>query len=111
MTHSDRLIGVASRLGKVGVGSTATDAAIYEVLGLAGPVQPYSTSERVARTLLPPGFEWMFVMHSARSVYAPCRCAGADAEGLAYPHHGQWASTTSLALCGAALRAWAMLAR
>ena len=61
---------------------------IHEVLGLTGPAQPYSTREEAARALLPPGFEWMLVMHSAKSVYAPCRRTSVDGEELSFPHHG-----------------------
>jgi hypothetical protein len=79
------------------------------VLGLTGPVLAYTTDEAAARTLLPPGFEWMDITTTAGWAYAPCRRAGFNEEGLAYPHYGQWCQTIPLSMCAGVLRAWAML--
>src|SRR3712207_1647184 len=109
MRH-DRLIRLASRLGQVPIGSSKADRAIHDALDRAGPVLPYTRDEAAARSLLPVGFEWMSNTYTASSVYAPCRRSGLDG-GLPYPHHGQWSVTLPLSLCGAALRAWAKLAK
>lgn len=85
------------------------DQAIHEAVGRPGPVQPYTTNEASARTLLPPGFEWTDITPTAGWIYAPCRRAGIGADGMRYPHHGQWGRTIPLSLCGGVLRAWAML--
>ena len=111
LTRYDRLLGIADHLGKTATGSLLADEAIHEAVGRLGPVQPYTTSEASARTLLPPGFEWVAITPSAGWIYAPCRRAGIDAKGLPYPHHGQWAQTIPLSLCAGVLRTWAMLVR
>lgn len=111
MSRYDRLIRIADRLAKVTAGSAAADTAIHEALGLAGPTPPYTTDETAARTLLPLGFELMTITQTAGWVYAPCRRAGLDAEGLPYPHRGQWCRTIPLSMCGGILRAKAMLVR
>ena len=109
LTRYDRLLHIADRLAQVTAGSAEADRAIHVAVGLAGSVQPCSTDEAAARTLLPAGFEWMDITPTAGWIYAPCRLAGADQDGLAYPHHGQWGRTIPLSLCGGVLRAWAML--
>jgi hypothetical protein len=110
MTHFDRLIRVASRLGKGLAGSAKADRIIHDALGRAGPVLPYTTDEGTARSLLPPDFEWLAITYAAGCIYAPCRRAGLDGE-LPHPHYGQWGQTLPLSLCGAAMRTWAMLAK
>jgi hypothetical protein len=110
MTSFDRLIRIADRLAKVKAGSEVADRTIHGSLGRLGPVLPYTTDEAVARSLLPPGFEWMATIHAAGCVYASCRRAGFDGE-WPHPHHGQWSATLPLAMCGAVLRAWAKLAK
>ncbi|MBL6459208.1 hypothetical protein JMJ55_28195 [Belnapia sp. T6] len=92
------------------VGSAAADQTIHDVIGRAGPVLPYTTEKAAAVQLLPPGFEWMPPTYASGLVYASCRRAGRDGKWL-YPHHGQWSATEPLAMCGALLRAWAMLAK
>ena len=57
LTCYDRLLRIADRLGKVAAGSVLADGAIHKAVGRLGPVQPYTTDEAAARTLLPPGFE------------------------------------------------------
>lgn len=111
MTRYEHLLLVASRLGQVEVSSEAADRAIHAALGRNGPLLPYTTDEPYARTLLPPGFEWMDVTPTDGGIYAPCRRTGLGADGLAYPHHGQWGRTQMLSMCGGALRVWAMLAQ
>ena len=111
LTHYDRLLCIADRLGKMAAGSVLADEAIHEAVGRLGPVQPYTTSEASARTLLPPGFEWLAITPTAGWIYAPCRRAGVGDGGLPFPHHGQWCRTIPLSLCAGALRAWAMLDR
>lgn len=71
----------------------------------------YTTDKAAARTLLPPGFEWLAITPTAGWTYAPWRRAGVDAEGLPHPHHGQWAQTIPLSLCAGVMQAWAMLER
>ena len=44
-------------------------------------------------------------------IYAPCRRSGFGEGGQLYPHHGQWGRTQPLSMCGAVMRAWAMLAK
>jgi hypothetical protein len=109
VTRYDRLIRIADRLARVEVGSAAADTAIHDVLGPTEPALTYTTDEAAARTLLPPGFEWLATTYAAGWVYAPCRRSGLNGE-WPYPHHGQWGLTLPLAMCGAVLRAWAMLA-
>ena len=109
LTRSDRLLRIADRLKPLASGSEAADRAIHEALALAWPVQPYTTDEAAARTLLPPGFEWLDITPTAGWVYAPCRRASIGADGLRHPHNGQWGRTIPLSLCGGVLRAWAML--
>ena len=104
MSLFDRLIRIADRLAKVEAGSAAADQTIHEAAGFTGLVLPYSTNEAAARTLLPPGFEWMPTTYSAGWVYAPCRRSGLDGE-WPYPHHGQWGRSLPLSMCGAAMRA------
>lgn len=111
LTRFDHLIRIADRLAKVKVGSDVADQTVHAALGRAGLVQAYTTSEAVARILLPPGFEWMPATYSAGWVYAPCHRSGLDTGGLSYPHHEQWCRTVPMAICGAVLRAWAMLAK
>ena len=111
LTSFDRLIRIADRLAKVEAGSDAADAAIHEAIGQAGPVLSYTTDEAAARTLLPPGFEWMPTTYSAGWVYAPCRRSGLVADGVPFPHHDQFGRTLPLAMSGAAMRAWAKVAK
>lgn len=53
----------------------------------------------------------MMVTWTAGWVYAPCRRAGIGADGLSYPHHGQWGRSIALSFSGGALRARASLMR
>jgi hypothetical protein len=108
--NSDRLIRTASRFGKVPAGSAEAERAIHEVLKRTGPVLPYTTAKSAAAELLPPGFEWREAVYSAGQAYASCKRSGMDGE-YPYPHHGQWAATEPLAMCGAVLGAWVMLAK
>jgi hypothetical protein len=50
-------------------------------------------------------------MYMTDAVYAACRRAGIDRDGLPFPfpHHGSWGATLPLALCGACVRAQASL--
>ena len=109
MTSFDHLIRIADQLAEVEAGSDVADRVIHAAAGWGGSVQRYTTSEAAARTLLPLGFEWMDATYLAGLVYAPCRRAGLDADGMPHPRHGQWARTLPLSMCGGALRAWAML--
>ena len=103
-----RLTRIADRLAQLEAGSDAADKAIHDALGLPGAVRGYTTSEAAARGLLPDGFEWLPPVFSAGAVYAACRRSGLDG-GFPHPHHGQWGRTTPLAMCGAAMRAYAKL--
>lgn len=111
MSRYNRLHRIARRLGEVNAGHSVADAAILKALGLTGPVQPYTVDEAAARTLLPPGFEWLVIIRTAKKVHASYRRIGVGDDGLPYPYQGQWGWTIPLALCGSALRAWAMLER
>ena len=111
LTRHDRLLRIADRLGKITAGSPAADATIHVALGRTGLAPAYTTDEAAARTLLPPGFEWLAITPTAGWIYAPCRRAGVGDGGLPFPHHGQWCRTIPLSLCAGALRAWAMLDR
>ena len=106
-----RLIRIADRLAVVKAGSTIADETLHQAIGRSGPALPYTTDETAARTLLPPGFEWIQATYTAGWDYAPCRRSGSDADTLPFPHHGQWGRTLPLSMCGAAMRAWAMLAK
>jgi hypothetical protein len=101
---------MASRLGKVPAGSTETDKAIHEALGRTGPTLVYTTVKSAAEEPLPPGFEWRDAVYAAGQAYASCKRIGMDG-AYPYPHHGQWSATEPLAMCGAVLRARAMLAK
>jgi hypothetical protein len=105
---STRFVRIADGLAQLEAGSDAADQAIHQALGRPGPVQPYTTDEAAARSLLPEGFEWLDPVYSAGAVYAACRRSGTD-DGLPHPHHGQWGRTALLAACGAAMRAYAKL--
>jgi hypothetical protein len=107
MTFS-RLTRIADRLGKVEHGSPEADRVIHDALDRAGPVFPYSSNEAAARLLLPVGFEWSEADCSNGLVYASCCRQGIKA-GLPTSYHGQWGRTAALAMCGAAIRAWAAL--
>ena len=110
-TKRDQLLRIADRLGQVPAGSVAADETIHRALGRAGPAPPYTTDMTAARTLLPPGFvELEDPTYMADAVYAACRRAGIDRDGLPFPHHGGWGATMPLALCHAAARAQAWLA-
>ncbi|WP_090665246.1 hypothetical protein [Belnapia rosea] len=111
MISFDRLFRIANRLGQVSAGSAEADHFIHDVLGRAGPVLPYTTETSAAEQLLPPGFEWMPSVHSAGKTYAACCRSGLAADGLSHPHIGHWGRTVPLAICGAALRAWALVVR
>ena len=111
MTSYECLLRIADRLAKVEAGSIAADTTTHQVLGREGQAPPYTTDEAVARTLLPPGFEWMQITWTAGWVYAPCRRAGIAPDGFSYPHHGQWGRSIPLSLSGGVLRAWAALTR
>jgi hypothetical protein len=54
------------------------------------------------------GFEWLPGTYASGEVYAACRRCGLDWE-WPYPHHRQWGPT--LAMCGAAMRAYARLVK
>ena len=100
-----RLLAIANRLAKIERGSGVADSTIHEALGRAGPVEPYTTNDDAARTLLPDGYEWCAPIYSAAVVYAACRPAGLDANGESHPHTGQWGRTLALAMAGTAVRA------
>ena len=85
--------------------------AIHEAVGLTGLTLPYTTDEVAARTLVLPGFEWMPTTYFAGWVYAPCRRAGLEADGMLYPHQWQWRRTLPLSMCGSVIRAWVKLAK
>jgi hypothetical protein len=90
LTRYDRLLRTADRLRRLPpAGSAAADAFIHEVLGLAGPVPPYSRDEAAARLLLPPGFEADWPTTIAGEVYGTVQRSGIGPDGLSYPHHGQ----------------------
>jgi hypothetical protein len=95
-TRHNRLLRIADRLAKVAAGSASADRAIHEAIRQAGPVLPYTTDEAAARTLLPPGFEWMATTYAAGWVYAPCRRSGLQPDRVPYPHHAQWGRTLPL---------------
>ncbi|WP_043339059.1 hypothetical protein [Belnapia moabensis] len=111
MSSFELLIRIADRLAVIKTGSRIADEAIHQATGRTGPVPFYTTDAEAARTLLPLGFEWITATYAAGRVYAPCRRAGRDADTLPFPHHGQWGRTLPLSMCGAAMRAWAMLAK
>ena len=111
MSRYNRLHRIARRLGEVRAGNSVADAAIHKALGLTGPVQSYTVDEAAARTLLPPGFEWLVIIPTANKVHASYRRIGIGDDRLPYPYQGQWGWTIPLALCGSALRARAMLER
>ena len=98
-----RLLRIADRLGDVDAGGSTADKTIHQALGLAGPVQAYTSDDDVARSLLPAGFEWLPPVYSAGAIYAACRRAGVDGD-LLHPHAGQWGRTLALAMCGAVMR-------
>jgi hypothetical protein len=111
-TRPARLIAIANRLGEVQAGSVEADRIIHRALGRVGQVLPYTREEAAARGLLPDGFKSETVpVYSDGAVYAACARSGTGADGLPHPHHGQWGRTLPLAMCGAALRARAKLAR
>jgi hypothetical protein len=110
VTRHDRLLAIANRLRRLPAGSAETDAFIHDLFGLAGPVLPYTRNETAARLLLPPGFEADWPPTVADEVYAAVWRTGLQ-NGLLLPHHGQWGPTRALALCGAAMRAHAWLAK
>ena len=111
MSSFERLIRIADRLAVIKAGSRVADETLHQAIGRSGPAPPYTTDEAAARTILPPGFEWVTATYAAGRVYAPCRRSGRDADTLPFPHHGQWGRTLPLSMCGAAMRAWAMLAK
>ena len=99
---ANRLIRLAELLGAVTAGSAAADQAIHEMLGRTGLIAPYTTHDGAARQLLPPDFTWLPVAFENRSFHASCYRFGAVRQ-----EHEQRARTLPLALCGAALRAYA----
>ena len=109
MSRSTHLIRVANSLGKIKIDSTTADAAVYGPLGLAGSVKHYSSDEAFARTLLPPGFGRMLVMPAARWISTPARQRALTQRSRPIRTMDHGGSTILLALCGAALRAWAIL--
>ncbi|SDB74622.1 hypothetical protein [Belnapia rosea] len=111
MSRFERLICIANRLAEIKAGSAVADETLHQTIDRSGPVLPYTTDEAAARTLLPPGFEWAPATYMARSVYAMCRRTGRAADGLPHRHIDQWGRTLALSMCGAAMRAWAMLAK
>ncbi|WP_043367485.1 hypothetical protein [Belnapia sp. F-4-1] len=111
MTSFDRLIRIADRLAVVKAGSRIADETIHQAIGRTGPAPFYTTDKAAARTLLPVGFEWITATSVGGRVYAPCRRSGRDADTLPFPHHGQWGRTLPLSMCGAAMRAWAKVAK
>jgi hypothetical protein len=76
-------------LAKVEAGNVEADRTIRGVLGRAGPVLPYSSDEAAARTLLPPGFEWLATTYAAGWVYAPCLRSGLSKDRQLHPRHWQ----------------------
>src|SRR3954470_5099539 len=106
----NRLLRIADQLGQVPAGSLLADLAIHDALGLIGVAMPYTRNEAAARSLLPPGFEWLPSTYSGGAVYAACRRSGQDGE-WPHPHHGQWGAALPLAMCGAVVRAYAGLAK
>ena len=106
-----RLIRIAKRLGQIELGIITADIAIHQALSRPGAILHYTTDEEAARTLLPPGFEWMQITFTANWMYTPCRRAGIGADGLAYPHLGQWCQTIPLSLCAGVLRDAGALSR
>ena len=95
---------IANRLADVDAGGSTADATIHQALGLAGPVQLYTTDDDPARSLLPVGFEWCPPTYSAGALYAACRRKGLGADGMNHPHVGQWGRTLALTMAGAAVR-------
>jgi hypothetical protein len=110
LAHPSRLLRIAHRLGQVPAGSAEADQAIHEATGRNGPVLPYTTEASAAAQLLPTDFEWRDATHARGRVYASCRRIGMDGPWH-HPHHGQWARTLPLSMCGATMRAWAKLAK
>jgi hypothetical protein len=104
------IIHIAERLGQVTTGSPEADLTIHEALGLDGPVLRYTQEGWAARGLLPVGFEWMPPTYTGGKIYAGCRRSRV---GGGWPHsrHGQWGHTPPLAMCGAAMRAYATLVK
>lgn len=108
MSTFDRLMSIADQLGKMEIGNPVADRFIHDALGRAGPVLAYSRNEAAAGLLLPGGFVWCETTYSSGLVYASCQRRGPDGD-QSHPHHGQWAKTPELAMCGAALRAYAAM--
>ncbi|MBL6082054.1 hypothetical protein JMJ56_29175 [Belnapia sp. T18] len=109
-TNASPLLRIADRLGQVATGSAEADQTIHEATGQGGLVLPYTTDKNAAAQLIPPGFEWRESTYANGQGYASCRRSGTGGKWR-HPHHGQWSATEPLAMCGAALRAWAMLAK
>jgi hypothetical protein len=111
VTPHDRFLAIAGRLRRLTAGSPVADAYIHRALGRDGPAPPYTRSEAAALALLPDGFEADWPTTIAGEVYAAVWRSGIGPDGLPHPHHGQWGATRALALCGAAMRAHACLAK
>ena len=110
MTRYDRLLRIADRLRRLTAGSAAADSYIHRALGRDGPAPPYTSDEAAALALVPVGFEADWPTSIAGEVYAAVWRKGL-LDRLPHPHHGQWGTTRALALCGAAMRAHALLAK
>jgi hypothetical protein len=110
LTPHARFLAIADRLRRLTAGSAEADSYIHRALGRAGPVLPYTSNEAAALALLPPDFEADWPTTGGGEVYAAVWRRGL-LDGLPYPHHGQWGATRALALCGAAMRAHALLAK
>jgi hypothetical protein len=109
-TTFNRLTRIADWLGEVEVGSPEADHIVHEALGRSGPLLAYTRDEGAARLLLQPSFEWRDSIYSNGLVYASCRRMGMDGE-WPHPHHGQWGAAVALAMCGAVVRAQAVLVK
>jgi hypothetical protein len=110
LTPHARFLAIADRLRRLAAGSAEADSYIHRTLGRAGPPLPYTRDEAAALALLPDGFEADWPTSIAGEVYAAVWRKGL-LDGLPYSHHGQCGATRALALCGAAMRAHAKLAR
>ena len=109
MTPHAHLLAIADRLRHLEAGSAEADGTIHAALGRAGPALPYTRDETAALALLPDGHEADWPPTGPGSAY--CAVWHKGQLDQLYVHHGQWGATRALALCGAAMRAHALLAR
>jgi hypothetical protein len=110
MSRRALLLAYADRLHDLAAGSVSADGAIHQALGLRGKAPPYTSDDAAARSLMPPGFEERAgSFPSVGRVSASLGRPGLH-NGLPYGSHSQSGATFALAFCGAALRAWALLA-